>query len=131
MVVVRRRLSVANHGESGEAGDLERAGAVRGGLAPVRPRRRWLDASIQERRHRGDQGAVPQARSLLQELPRSVPREGRLTMRVRVWDLPTRVTHALLIVLLAILWLTVEQGWMVWHRVAGYAMLTLDRKSVV
>src|SRR5690606_13277977 len=46
-------------------------------------------------------------------------------MRVRVWDLPTRVTHALLIVLLAILWLTVEQGWMVWHRVAGYATLTL------
>lgn len=46
-------------------------------------------------------------------------------MRVRVWDLPTRVAHALMIVLLATLWLTAEQGWMVWHRAAGYAVLTL------
>lgn len=45
--------------------------------------------------------------------------------QVRVWDLPTRVVHVLMIVLLATLWITAGQGWMAWHRWAGYAVLTL------
>jgi cytochrome b len=46
-------------------------------------------------------------------------------MRVRIWDLPTRVAHVLMILLLATLWVTAENGWMLWHRVAGYVVLTL------
>ena len=45
--------------------------------------------------------------------------------QVRVWDLPTRIVHVLLIALLLTLWITAEQGWMAWHRWAGYAVLTL------
>jgi cytochrome b len=46
---------------------------------------------------------------------------------VRVWDLPTRIFHWLLVVLVAFSWWSGEQGydWMPWHFWSGYAILTL------
>ena len=46
-------------------------------------------------------------------------------VRVRVWDLPTRVTHWTLVVVIGVLWWTAETGRMEWHRWAGYTMLAL------
>lgn len=45
------------------------------------------------------------------------------TVRVRVWDLPTRVTHWALVVVFGVLWWTAETGRMEWHRWAGYTLL--------
>lgn len=49
--------------------------------------------------------------------PRAVP----------VWDLPTRLFHWLLAILVAFSWWSGEQGydWMPWHFWSGYAVLTL------
>jgi cytochrome b len=44
-------------------------------------------------------------------------------VRVRVWDLPTRVTHWTLVVVLGVLWWTAETGRMEWHRWAGFTLL--------
>jgi cytochrome b len=47
--------------------------------------------------------------------------------KVRVWDLPTRIFHWLLAILVAFSWWSGEQGygWMPWHFWSGYAVLTL------
>lgn len=45
--------------------------------------------------------------------------------RVRVWDLPTRLVHWLLVLLIALSWWTAENGRMEWHRWSGYALLAL------
>jgi cytochrome b len=47
--------------------------------------------------------------------------------RVKVWDLPTRIFHWLLVALVAFSWWSGEQGygWMRWHFWSGYAVLTL------
>ena len=56
---------------------------------------------------------------------------------VRIWDLPTRVFHVLLALLVTAAIVTAEVGgdWMAWHLRCGEAVLTLlasrDRKSVV
>src|ERR1041384_2631238 len=47
------------------------------------------------------------------------------TVRVRVWDLPTRVTHWTFVVVFGVLWWTAETGRMEWHRWAGYTLLAL------
>lgn len=54
------------------------------------------------------------------------PAETRLESR-RVWDLPVRLTHWLLVVCVAGSWLTHEAGieWFAWHRRFGYATLVL------
>ncbi len=46
---------------------------------------------------------------------------------VLVWDLPTRLFHWLLVVLVAFSWWSGEQGgsWLKWHFWSGYAILTL------
>jgi cytochrome b len=44
---------------------------------------------------------------------------------VLVWDLPTRITHWLFAVCIAISWWTAEQRFMDWHRYSGYTMLGL------
>ena len=41
----------------------------------------------------------------------------------RVWDVPTRVGHWLLVVLLGTCWWTAENGEMQYHRYAGYAIV--------
>ena len=45
--------------------------------------------------------------------------------RIRVWDIPTRLTHWLIVVLVAISWWTAETGRLEWHRWSGYALLGL------
>ena len=46
-------------------------------------------------------------------------------VRVRIWDLPIRIFHWLLVLLMPILWWTAEEEMLVEHRIAGYAMLGL------
>ena len=43
--------------------------------------------------------------------------------RVRVWDLPTRLSHWTIVLLFGICWWTAETDHMQWHRLAGYGVL--------
>ena len=71
----------------------------------------------------------------MQELPRRIPRARTLitgtetppegAARIRVWDIPTRLTHWLLVLLVAISWWTAESGRLEWHRWSGYTLLGL------
>lgn len=45
--------------------------------------------------------------------------------RVRVWDLPTRLFHWLLVIGFALSWWTAETGRLEWHRWSGYVLLGL------
>ncbi|WP_380879366.1 hydrogenase [Sphingomonas sp. DBB INV C78] len=45
--------------------------------------------------------------------------------RVLVWDLPVRLFHWSLVLLIGAAWWTAEQRELEWHRLAGYAILTL------
>lgn len=45
--------------------------------------------------------------------------------KVKVWDLPTRIFHWLMTVLLVLLWLTAEFGEMQWHQVIAYGLMVL------
>ncbi len=42
-----------------------------------------------------------------------------------VWDIPVRLFHWLLVLLIAFSWLSAEMDWMTWHMYSGYAVLTL------
>jgi cytochrome b len=44
---------------------------------------------------------------------------------VRVWDVPTRLLHWLLVLLLPFSWWTAETGRLEWHRWSGYTLLGL------
>lgn len=44
---------------------------------------------------------------------------------MRVWDLPTRVVHWSLVLLLAASWWTAESGALQWHRYSGYMIVGL------
>lgn len=46
-------------------------------------------------------------------------------MKQRVWDLPTRLFHWLLVVLIAFSWWTIESGRLEWHIWSGFAVLAL------
>ncbi|MBV9785964.1 MAG: cytochrome b/b6 domain-containing protein [Acidisphaera sp.] len=48
-----------------------------------------------------------------------------MRLSMRVWDLPTRLFHWTIVLLLAIAWYTERTGRMSWHFYAGYAMLVL------
>lgn len=43
--------------------------------------------------------------------------------RVRVWDLPTRLSHWTTVMLFGVCWWTAESDHMEWHRLAGYGVL--------
>ncbi len=45
--------------------------------------------------------------------------------RVRVWDLPTRLVHWLVVGCVGVSWWTAETGRLEWHRWSGYALLGL------
>jgi len=47
------------------------------------------------------------------------------TQIVRVWDLPTRVFHWLVVTLVVVAYVTSKLNWMDWHTRAGYTLLTL------
>ena len=53
----------------------------------------------------------------------AVPRTSRA--RIRVWDVPTRLTHWLVVLLVAFSWWTAETSRMEWHRFSGYTLLGL------
>jgi cytochrome b len=44
---------------------------------------------------------------------------------VPVWDIPVRLFHWTLVLLIAFSWLSGEMDWMAWHMYSGYAVLTL------
>jgi cytochrome b len=44
---------------------------------------------------------------------------------IRVWDLPTRVFHWLVVTLVVVAYVTAKLNWMDWHTRAGYTLLTL------
>lgn len=48
-----------------------------------------------------------------------------VTVLRRVWDLPTRLFHWLVVVLVAASWVTQQFDWMNWHLLCGYAMFAL------
>jgi cytochrome b len=50
---------------------------------------------------------------------------GRNENRLRVWDAPIRMFHWTLVALIAFAWWTAEERMLDWHRLAGYAILTL------
>lgn len=43
---------------------------------------------------------------------------------VRIWDLPVRIGHWLVVALVAFSWLSAKQGWIGWHKFSGYAILS-------
>ncbi len=45
------------------------------------------------------------------------------THRVRVWDLPTRLSHWAIVALFGICWWAAKSDHMRWHLFAGYAVL--------
>ncbi len=53
------------------------------------------------------------------------PSDGQRWLRIRVWDLPLRLFHWLLVACLVGSFLTVKAGWMDWHFRFGYTALTL------
>ncbi len=86
--------------------------------------------------YRCREGRVQGSRRRLQELPRHIPLAGRIVRddggriagiptRIRVWDVPTRVVHWLVVLLVALSWWTAETGRMEWHRWSGYTLLGL------
>ena len=48
-----------------------------------------------------------------------------LHLPMRVWDLPTRLFHWTLVILVFTSWLTQNRNWMELHALSGYAILTL------
>ncbi|WP_232479445.1 cytochrome b/b6 domain-containing protein [Shewanella marisflavi] len=46
-------------------------------------------------------------------------------VKIKVWDLPTRLFHWLMICLLAALWWSADVGEMQWHQVFAYSLLVL------
>jgi cytochrome b len=46
-------------------------------------------------------------------------------LRVRVWDLPVRLFHWLIVALFAFCWWSAENDHLDWHMLSGYAVLTL------
>lgn len=57
--------------------------------------------------------------------PTESPMTQPLASRARVWDLPIRIGHGLMVLLVALSWWSAEQRHMDYHRYAGYAMLGL------
>jgi cytochrome b len=47
------------------------------------------------------------------------------TVPVQIWDLPVRLAHWILVVLLPFSWITGALGVLTWHRWSGYTILTL------
>ncbi len=49
----------------------------------------------------------------------------QLHLPMRIWDLPIRLFHWVLVCLIAFSWLTYQQGWMEYHVLSGYTILSL------
>jgi cytochrome b len=53
----------------------------------------------------------------------TTPMQESRPARVRVWDLPTRLMHWAIVVLVAVSWWTHQSDHMDWHRISGYTLL--------
>lgn len=49
----------------------------------------------------------------------------QINLPMPIWDLPIRLFHWLLVVLIGFMWLSAEKGWLEWHMWSGYAILSL------
>ena len=54
-----------------------------------------------------------------------VPPAKASTVRVRIWDRPTRLFHLLIVVLIGLAWWTAQIGQMQWHKRLGYGIAGL------
>lgn len=57
--------------------------------------------------------------------------QGGGTVATQVWDLPVRLFHWTLVLLIAFSWLSAEMDWMTWHLYSGYAVLALALFRVI
>jgi cytochrome b len=57
--------------------------------------------------------------------------QGGGTVATPVWDLPVRLFHWTLVLLIAFSWLSAEMDWMTWHLYSGYAVLALALFRVI
>ncbi|MCE9677985.1 cytochrome b/b6 domain-containing protein [Shewanella sp. AS1] len=48
-----------------------------------------------------------------------------LTQKLKIWDLPTRLFHWSMVLLLAALWWSAEVGEMQWHQIFAYSLMVL------
>jgi cytochrome b len=46
-------------------------------------------------------------------------------VQVRVWDVPTRLFHWAIVILVGFSWLSAERSWMDWHVLSGYSIFAL------
>ncbi len=49
----------------------------------------------------------------------------QINLPMPIWDLPIRLFHWLLVLLIGFMWLSGEKGWLEWHMWSGYAILSL------
>lgn len=49
----------------------------------------------------------------------------QINLPMPIWDVPIRVFHWLLVVLIGFMWLSGKQGWLEYHMWSGYTILTL------
>lgn len=49
----------------------------------------------------------------------------QINLPMPIWDLPVRLFHWLLVLLVGFMWLSGDRGWLEWHMWCGYAILTL------
>src|SRR5690606_28729607 len=112
-----------------------RQGGNLAGSGRLRARRRQFHRGGRAVQHRGplrrsrrDPRRPARARQWLQGVPRSLPGAGaRVTAsaRARVWDLPTRLCHWGIALLIPLLWWSAEEGRLDIHIPAGLTMLGL------
>ncbi|UXK09731.1 cytochrome b/b6 domain-containing protein [Shewanella putrefaciens] len=46
-------------------------------------------------------------------------------IKVKVWDLPTRIFHWVMVMLMGLLWWSADAGEMQWHQIFAYSLLSL------
>lgn len=56
---------------------------------------------------------------------RTAPAASGMMLPMRIWDLPIRLFHWALVVLVGLCWLSIEMNWMRVHMLAGQAVLVL------
>ena len=49
----------------------------------------------------------------------------QLNLPMPIWDLPTRLFHWVLVLLIGFMWLSGKKGWLEYHMLSGYAILAL------
>lgn len=49
----------------------------------------------------------------------------QINLPMPIWDIPIRLFHWLLVLLIAFMWVSGKQGWLEYHMLSGYAILSL------